>query len=203
MSEHKPIVAFDCDGVLVDLLPGLCRITERLSGIPIQPDQWHDYSQYTQSGITHQAFLTAIVEDSVLENAVLNEGAVEVLAELSQQGFTIAVITSRGFHPDAERITQDYLTRNSLSVDHLMIVEIGQSKNQAIASLHELGEVIAYVDDYLPHLHDIAEQFKAIELFTMHQLWNRHDLRFERVHCLADYAEKITQLHADNELINR
>lgn len=191
MTINNPIIAFDCDGVLGDLVPGLCRICQKISGIAVEPSDWVTYDCHLSLGITSQDFFNAHITEGLLESTLVRDGVAHAVSDARNKGFDIAIITARGFHPNGEAITRAWLKKEGIEFDHLYLVDIHETKIQAIQSLQSIGNVVAYVDDYLPHLHSLANHKEVdVELFLMDQPWNQDDAIFNRVASVAEYVER-------------
>ena len=182
------------DGVLGDLIPGICSLCSNLTGTTILPDEWVKYDQYLDLGITNEIFLQGHITHRVLENIKIYSEVAEHIAHLRNIGYQVAVITSRGFHPDCETITKNTLDEHGIEIDHLIIVGINESKTAALNELQWLGGVMAYVDDYPAHLHDLYKETLGIKLFLMDRPWNKDEILFERVSNITEYLEHLNIL---------
>ena len=194
MTAQK-IIAFDLDGVLVDLIPGLCKMCERLTGLSVSPEEWIAYDYFIRLGISYEEFVHGHVTDNVLETAILYSGVTEIIATLQQRGFKIAIITARGSHPEGEAITRATLHTAGITVDHLLLVAMDETKVMAMKALQQHGVVVGYIDDYPEHLHALQAATPEIELFLMDRPWNKQDTTFSRLSSVEHFAQLINNLN--------
>lgn len=185
--SNRPILAFDCDGILSNLVPGMSMMCQEVSGKKCDPSEWIDYGHYTNLGMTDKQYLDGLVSYKVLETATAHYGAAEAITRAIAEGCAIALITARGFHPNAEDVTRAWLEQNGIHVDYLILVGPNETKIKALLSL---PNVIAYVDDYLSHLESLTAAEMSIPLFLMDQPWNREDKKFSRVHSVHEFVDK-------------
>lgn len=186
MINKKPIIAFDLDGTMGDLLIGLSKMCSIITGTTVKPEEWINYDHFITIGVTADQFISGIVDHFVLENATPYYGLSEAISFARQQGYDIAVITARGFHPDGENITYAWFEKHGVDIDHIIVV--GQHETK-ITALQSLGNVVAYIDDYLPHLHAIDEANLDIELYLMDQPWNSEDTKFSRLFSVREFVD--------------
>jgi len=193
--QKKPIIAFDCDNVLCDLIPGLSDACSRFTGISLEPDEWIHYDHFINVGMTLSDLLRAIIDHKILERAPPYAGVVDAILLAREQGFAVALITARGYHPHGDPITLSWLKEFGMEFDHVILVDINETKAEALKSL---DNVVAYIDDYLPHLHDLEIANAGVPLFLMDQPWNREDSKFQRVFSVHEYVECAFELHNDS-----
>lgn len=204
-NTSGPWVGFDVDEVLANLRDGLARQMTTRFGKDLDWRQWHDYSFFLPH-MSQQEFYGMIMEDRLLEQCQPEPGAVGFLNSLKQAGFNIALITSRGFHPNAHSLTKDWLETHEFDVDFLHVVPHGQGKSDVVLGL---PNVLAYVDDYLGHLDDIDVRIKAMKsskssfgsmiaadplLCVMDRPWNQHDVNgHRRVRSVSEFHDIVLE----------
>jgi len=193
--KKQRIIAFDLDGVLGNLVPAICDLCSKLTGVIIAEHEWTTYNYHLSLGVDHKEFIEGHVTHNVLENIIIYDDVVKSINLLRACGFTIAVITARGFHPNGEAITRETFNKEGIEVDHLLLVDLHETKVDAMRVLQELGEVFTYIDDYLPHLHSIEIAEMNIKLFLMDKPWNQDDESFTRLSSIRQYADAILKIY--------
>lgn len=168
-------VVFDLDEVIFNLHDGTRQAMIRRFGAFPDWTQWPVYAIHRQL-MTDEQFLSMIVEECLLEQAPLEPGAAAAVAEVQRMGFRTAAVTSRGYHPFAERVTREALERHSIHMDELRIVALkdGGHGNKAEA-IRGLGDVVAFIDDLPQNLWEVRDAgFKGI-LCLNHRPWNARE----------------------------
>lgn len=126
----------------------------------------------------------------MLQSCQPEKEAAETVTRLKEAGYNIAIITARGYHPEAYAVTQEWLRQHGIPVDRLEIVGAGKSKSAVIESIPNLT---AYIDDHLAHLEGLrslaALPDREFDLFVMDRPWNVKDNGFNRLYRLAQYAD--------------
>lgn len=188
--SKKPILAIDCDGCCSNLIPGIVKMCSIVSSATVSEEDWIHYDYFKTIGMTIDQFLDGHIEFNILQNATIYEGVAVAISYARENGYEVAIVTSRGFHPDGENITREWFKKHNCDVDHMVLVGIHETKVNALKSL---GNVAAYIDDYLPHLEDIAASDLDINLFLMDQPWNCEDTQFNRIFSVSDYIDCVIQ----------
>jgi 5'(3')-deoxyribonucleotidase len=199
IDQRTPYAGFDLDGVIADVHHGMAESMQRATGVNLHWSQWHAYDFFKFYGMEVDQFLELLVRDRVLETAPPAGGAVGAMQAIREAGLKIAIVTARGFHPSADAVTRDWLTRHNIPFDDLIVVHNGASKADA---LNSLGRVVSYVDDHIGNLEDLHDNGIAAPLYLMSQPWNASDERFERVRDLPEYSLRVIGHHA-RSMINR
>lgn len=183
------IVAFDLDDVILNLREGFHAALARRFG-PTYPhwSAWRDLWHFKPFGCDLHQFLSVIVEERLLEQAPIEPGAWSAIMQIRAMGFETAVVTARGYHPYGVQVTVEWLHRNAVDMDHVVIVPFGESKADAIRSL---GRVVAYVDDHSPHLQGLRAAGVGGQLALMDRPWNQLTAAYPRVHDLHGFARLV------------
>lgn len=195
----KNIIAFDLDGCITNLIPALTKMCASISGIAMRESEWITYGHFANVGLTPQAFIDGIVSHSVFEGAEIHSGAAEAINAAQSKGYEIAIITQRGFHPKGVEVTTTWLDKQGMRIDHLILVNEDETKVMALKSLQLLGNVVAYVDDYLPHLEAIETNGSTVELFVMDSPWNQDNTTFSRLFSVDEYVGRAIELTNESQ----
>lgn len=185
---QRAVVGFDLDSVVADNNDLMAAVVSKEIGRTVDWRDWNGWSYYRNYGISDQRFLEICIEGRVLEDAPLAPGALEAMLALKDAGLDVACVTARAYHPRGEQVTGDWIDRLELPVDRLVVLDPSLSKRDALLAM---PEVVAYLDDYLSHLYDIAGSGHPARLFVMDQPWNVGCRDFTRIFNLPDYAKQV------------
>jgi uncharacterized HAD superfamily protein len=200
--NEKPVLALDVDGVFCDVISGICKVCTHLTGISVSPSEWLQYDHHINLGLSWRELAAALIEHQVLENAIPRPGIADAIRLAREQGLAIALVTARGFHPEAEAITSAWFESQQVHLDHMLVVGTYETKVHALSSL---GNVVAYIDDCLSHLEEMESANLNIPLYLMDQPWNRGESRYPRFFSVPDFVEHVlakaqsTDINATND----
>lgn len=190
MLIRRDGAGFDCDGVLADLIPGMAKMCEAVSGRPCKAEDWVSYNYFEHLGMSHEQYLNGLIDHKVLESALPHENVATDIARISDSGMFVALITARDYHPSAEEVTREWFRVHGLPLDHLSIVGATQSKRETILSIPGL---VGYIDDYGPHLVSLSEGGFEGKLFLRDQPWNQDVHEFTRLYSIGEYAQHVLE----------
>jgi uncharacterized HAD superfamily protein len=166
----KPF-AIDIDDVLADLSTAMYP-SLKLRYPSVRPvEHWSIFNLSKLFSIPYEGFLQAIVEDKLLENAQPLPGACRAMEQIHQSGHPIVLITSRGFHFDALRVTQEWLARHRIPYDDLIIVPHGMTKAQAAIGKYPKG-FLYMIDDSFENLDAMKNAGLVRYPILINQPWN-------------------------------
>lgn len=189
MHDEKWI-GFDLDDVLANLREPM---GEGLGKIPGASADWRSWSTYDffSAYMSSTEFLQMIIDDKMLELCQPEPDAATSIERLRREGFKIAIVTARGYHPQAREITETWLSHHNMEVDRLEIVMPGESKS---GKLKAIAGLVAYIDDHVDHLHKMTADTSAsdsIELYLMSRPWNIKNQTYCRLDNVAQYADSL------------
>lgn len=188
----KPF-AIDIDDVLADLSPGLyASLKKRYPEITPVSD-WSTYSFIDRFGISHDDFLQHIIDDNLLSGISPIAGAADAMKDLKRAGAKLVMITSRGYHPDAFSVTEQWLRKHDVPCDDLIIVPAGQTKDQASKHLYPKGFHLM-MDDHAKNLIDMKRAGLIDNQALINMPWNQSFTQYrhgkERFNTAKDAAIK-------------
>ena len=161
----------------------------RRIGRPFHWREWKNYDFYS-GFMSREEFAQMIVDDGMLERCQPEPGAARIMRQLKEEGLQIAILTARGFHPNAREVTLRHLELHGMPVDHLEIVE--HQKGKAVPAL-ALPNLISYVDDHVGHLDAIGKAFEQagrdLHMSLMTRPWNEHASWHHRITSLDDFVD--------------
>lgn len=180
-------IGFDLDDVLANMRTPMCKSYSKATGQNVKIEDWTDYNFFLEK-MSPATFLQMIIDDRILHTCQPEPDAAACIERLQSKGYKVAVVTARGYHPDAHGVTQNWLESHGMNVDSLKIVQPGQSKAMALG---ELPGLVAYVDDHLAHLESTQAAHPHVDLYLMARPWNQHDQKFKRLFTVSEYAEQV------------
>lgn len=191
-----PIVAYDMDEVLCNIrehsLNSLCAH----SGQYLHWSQWADYAMYESFGLSWEQYSSILIEERILERALPEEGAREVVAMTRELGCRNVVITSRGFHPRGAEVTTEWLDGHRYPVDEVVVVSSGHEKAAVFTRLASQAPVLAFVDDHSATL-DAVRACNVLERLVLRdRRWNRNEMRYQRIHDIREYGDIVRRVVA-------
>lgn len=185
----KPVIAFDCDDVIVATGSLLVGYYNALHGTNVQPEEFYskDYEHVWQAGpeVAVRDLFAYLLTDDYADLPPM-DGAVEVLRELTKN-FTLYIVTGR---PDAteaatKKWVEKYLPGVFEDVIFTNFFKLSDSKGALRTKADVCKELGAQylVDDHLHHIQNVSEQGITGLLFG--------DLPWEQPAVLPPLAAKI------------
>lgn len=201
---NKPF-AIDIDDVLGHMSAVLHPALNTHTNQQLKISDWHRFDIYKLYGISLDSFLGCIIENELLSKMPPCEGAKEALDALKMAGADVVLITSRGYYPNADQVTADWLDRLGMAYDDLIVVPEGTSKGEIAKSRYPRGFSVM-VDDHAANLDSMKEHGLVGQTILVDRPWNKHrdDYRFgiNRFNSLSCYvnalkAESVPQRKSD------
>lgn len=186
MGNTTPFVAFDLDDVLANLRDPMMTMLRQRTGKNIHWNQWQSYELGPLYGTSSEKIMEWVLEDQVLENATLEPHARQAVEAARENGFRVAVVTARAWHPRGEGLTRDWLEQHGLNVDELHLVPLFGDK---AVILNDLGVVEHFIDDHLAHLYPASELPGVRQVLLVDRPWNRSDASLHRLRCLGEFKD--------------
>lgn len=168
MGNSMPTVVLDLDDVVANLRDSLYQILSAASGRAYHWQQWQHYDlarHYPELADRLEALLVA---ERALERCLPEAGAAAATLALQQAGWQVAIVTARGWHPQAYAVTEAWLQQHAIVYQQLRVVPLGGDKRSVLA---ELGEVRLAVDDHPTHIERYRQS--GINTLLMDRPWNR------------------------------
>lgn len=167
----KKTIIFDLDDTLGGLGESLCKSLNTFTGKGLSCEEWYKFDIISIYGMRIDDFNNVIINDKLLENMKPFAESKKLLTDLKQQGYTIKVITSRGYHPNARKITEDWLNKYEIPFDELIITEHSKKKCDYVT---EEENVVLFLDDRVENCEDFIASGKATNVFLYSMPWNRY-----------------------------
>lgn len=162
-------VILDLDDVLGNLREALYRTLIRHSTHDRHWNDWHHYDLSLHFPDVADRLDDLLMAEATLENCEPEPGAAAATRRLRDEGFGLAVITARGWHPNALNLTRAWLESHEFAFDSLAVVPLGGDKLSCIAALESIRLA---VDDHPRHI----DRYRGagIPAVMISRPWNRH-----------------------------
>lgn len=165
--------AIDVDDVLGALSTVLAPELNRISGKTLEVSQWHTFNCERLYGIKPDALLNCIIEKNLLSVMAPVPGAPEAMQRLRDCGKKLVLVTARGYHPQAQSVTEQWLYQHRIPFDDLIIVPEGMSKGQCTQAMYPKGFSLM-VDDHPVNLDSMNQMNMVDRTILIDQPWNQH-----------------------------
>lgn len=192
----KPWLVFDVDDVLYDFVKSLYTISKIKGTLRNKDEHYSEWKTYNHLDFinfdTQEDFRSYMVENGVLETSYTIDGAREFM-NWAKENFSLGFITARGFHFDAEKVTQNFL-RNNLDIEPDKIIISGLYGDKKITHLNKFQDapVVFFMDDNTHHVKDF--QNNGVLSLVYKQKWNDGvDTDLQRVDSFNDVKSLIQQ----------
>lgn len=179
-------IILDLDDTLGDLKVRLQNIYRKKTGrTDIHYRDWKSFNGVNY-GYSFDDLTEFFIEDNSLTLMRPHAGVVETTARLKTLGYDIHIVTARGWHPDAQAVTEAWLTAANITFDKVHIVPFGQCKEELTRSIPNIH---FFVDDRMDHcasMHSSGRVEKQTLVYG--QPWNEDqfeampsDEKFQRI----------------------
>lgn len=188
MSE-KPVLC-DLDDVVFCLREPLEVALCAATGKNISHQNWYDFNCITDVyDIGIDEFYRILKDYRCIENALPEPGARAALKRLAATGRQIIMVTSRGWHDEGVRVTQEALNHHDIPHDQLIVVPKGRKKSDMYRELSPFFDCL--IDDHVANLDDARESGIVDATYMITRPWN---VKYTHHHRASDLAEVVDGL---------
>lgn len=188
----RDLIGLDIDGVLWNTNYAIEEFLATEFGIT--PD-WGSIEQFKiermdfMTGKSRKALLEGIQSGEIFKRALPYNYAEHAVNKLRNEGFMIALITSR--NKNLEALTAELLTKHNIYCDMLCLVDGSAEKHKMIKSLN----VKAFVEDRFDILESIIDNHKPLDLglYVVDHPYNRQ-FNNEHVVRVDDVAQAVDKI---------
>lgn len=193
MTTKKKWAVFDMDDVLTDFATSSYETMVALGYPDIPVSAWPNYNINDIYGLpSHLEFIQIMIEQQILQKSKVKEHALDTLLAFKEKGFHIGILTARGWHPEAQKITNEYVIKNELPVDKIVIAgHHTQGKLFYASQFLEDGEIFCYVDDSPKHIRDFSDAGIYAKLLRTSWISDQEAHGLEQVHSILDYKNTV------------
>jgi 5'(3')-deoxyribonucleotidase len=170
-------IIIDLDDTLGDLKVRLQNIYRKKTGrTDIHYRDWKDFNSVTY-GYTFDDLTEFFIEDNSLALMRPHAGVVETTARLKSLGYDIHIVTARSWHPDAQNVTEAWLTAANITFDQVHIVPFNMCKEEVTRSIPNIH---FFVDDRIEHCKAMQSSGRVEkQVLVFGQPWN--ETQFEEM----------------------
>lgn len=176
---------FDLDDVLANLRDPIQAALTKRFGKDIHHREWDRYDLSDIYEVPLNEIVDAFIEHEILDHARPEPGAAEALCCARECGHQVAILTARGWHPDGDALTREWLAAHGLLPDLLHIVPLHQKKEEVLGRYSGIAWMI---DDNPAHVLGAARSGAVQSVVLMERPWNKDLAHPLRVLDLFEYA---------------
>ncbi len=187
---YEDYIVFDLDETVVNLRDGVQKQYHKATGKDIHWSEWVHVELKRVYGVDFMDIKDHMIHGEVLENATLENFAVEIIKFFQGHGYKIGALTARAWHPDAVNVTIDYFKDKGVVFDKLHVIQPDQKK---IDYLQHFGNVQLIVEDNPYHALDFYKNgYKTV---LIDRPWNRDLKDLTRINSLEQLQELFFEGH--------
>ena len=181
-------IVLDLDDVLANLRESLYQVMFRATGIDNHWRNWRHYDLTRHFATDYDAVHDILREQCALERCQPEPDAVATTQALHALGYSVTIVTARGWHAQAHELTQTWLDQHRFHYDDLAVVPLGGNK---MLALQDQSGVVLAVDDHPSNI----KRYEAAGIPTLmvDRPWNIHHAG-ERIFSLNRVVERAQQL---------
>lgn len=193
MSDFKKWAVFDMDDVLTDFAQSSYETMVRLGYPDIPVSEWKNYEINNIYGLkSHQEFIDMMINEDILSNSKIKEGVIETLQSFKDAGFHTGILTARGWHPYAKKLTDNFVEEHHLPIDKVVIAgHHTQGKLFYASEFFQEGEIVCYVDDSPKHIKDFKNAGLYSHLMRTSWIQDEEVVGLSQVHSIREYKDKV------------
>jgi 5'(3')-deoxyribonucleotidase len=163
-------IVLDLDDTLCDFKEPMYAELQKRTGIDLHWENWDTYFLSHRFQMSPEDFCNIIIEAGVLDRLEPYSKTLETLTTAKDAGYNVSIVTARSYHPEALKITQDWLAKYKLPYDELHISQHGISKTEYVKHYEDIK---LFVDDRTENCEDFLKlkSCEKVRLFDMP--WNK------------------------------
>lgn len=189
-------IVVDLDDTLMDFVVHACHALNKHTSIKRDPQTLWTYDLGALYSLPHTTVHEVMLERKVLESATWSDSQAEWNRHVwrwSADGHQVVYCTARGWHPEAEAITNQHIMAAGEVPVSLVICDYNQSKVEALAKANIVPHI--FVDDQYAHVVEMSKRGAATLLVS--KPWNHLNVWGGRVLDQLDIVTSINQLLND------
>jgi 5'(3')-deoxyribonucleotidase len=189
---YNNVCFIDLDDTLGDLKSPMMHALNHATGKTIHWSLWKSFDVPKIYGLTDKEFLDILIDKNILETLEIHGDSYEFLKDLQDLDKHVVLITARGWHPDAQKITENWVINHGLEIDELIVVEQDQSKTDFIKRFGEIGYSL---DDRIKHCREYMRTGLVGSVILCNAPWNNDMTKENPFIGGHDYHKRIYDLH--------
>ena len=183
----RKIAVIDIDDTLADLRSPMCNSLNMVCESKYHWEQWTgDNTVENLYDISTDQLLSAIEDDSLLENLIPHPEVSEFMHMLHKLDYYVTFLTARAWHPRGKEITSRWLTSHNIEYDRLIVCPLEANKAEIVKT--NFVNVDFTVDDSVRHCYAYAKEQSIKNVYMYDMPWNRNitDSRIQRITSLTE-----------------
>lgn len=186
------VCLIDIDDTLGDLKNPMMYALNKHTGKNFHWSDWKEFDIPKIYDITCEQFFEYCQRENVLSNIKPHDEAHAFLKNLRKLNTYIVLITARGWHPNGEAITCDWINEHELDIDELIIIPEHGNKADVIK---KFNNIMFSVDDRIRNCRDYMNSELVDKVFIYTAPWNSHMNNWNHVGGGFDYHYRIRNLN--------
>lgn len=210
MKNRLKLSLFDMDDTLCNMREPLARCLNEATGKDIH---WTDFNKFdmflSHYGLESDQAFKHMMDYGVIEQCKIEPHAKEVLQAFVDHGHQIDVVTSRGWHPRARQLTEDFIQTHNLPITNLRVLPQRMSKAEYLNANFNYNDrpISFFVDDNIDHVSAVANKCFVRFPTLVHRPWNNEERKLGRTKGLDPTSymfdvEDLVQLHTLLRLVD-
>ncbi len=191
----KKLFIFDIDDVIYDLKTMMYEALKAHTGKDIHPNTWKTLNMNEVFDLDYKEVVDVFLKHNVLTSGQLNFGIYPLLDYLKKNNIETKAVTARGWHPDADNVTQAFFEQHDIKMGGVKVIKYTEKKSDYIAQLTDYN-IVGYVDDSDRHIMEtkLACHGNVKNYFIQDQPWNRHvaiDTGMTRINDISEIKQHL------------
>ena len=188
----RNVCLIDLDDVLGDFANPMIRALNAATGKNISRSDCTSFDVKPVFDISDKEFLDILINGGIIENTEIHESSYKFLSDLHVLNYYTVLITARGWHPNANALTEQWVADHALDIDELIVVDMHQSKADVVK---KFSSITFSIDDRIKHCREYTQAGIIEHVLLYDAPWNTNLTSWNTDWDGHDYDERILDLH--------
>lgn len=188
----RNVCLIDLDDVLGDFANPMIRALNDATGKNLSRNDCKSFDVTPAYGISHDEFLDILINGKIIEKTEIHESSHKFLKDLHTLNYHTVLITARGWHPNGNALTEQWVADHKLDIDELIVVDMHQSKADTV---RKFKNITFSIDDRIKHCREYTQSGIIDHVLLYDAPWNRNLIPWNSDWGGCDYSERIFNLH--------
>ena len=179
---------FDLDDTLLDFKNPMMEAIHEETGKNIHWSKWTSYNLLETYDISMETLFEILTKHECLLTALPFPLSKHILDKVRKLGYTICLVTARGWSPESRELTEEWLKHYDFPYDELIVTQVGDNK---VDSLKHIEYFDFAIDDNHENCEHFATSGKFKDTFMMSAPWNMKECLktsgIKRIYSLNDF----------------
>lgn len=200
MKNLKRLAVFDVDDTFYHLKETIQNALKLVTGKDIHHSTWNSFMLNEVYKVELETVFEAFHKGDILNTGMVDHSIKDILKHFKEEGFDTLALTSRGWHTDAVKITNNMLDENGIVFDHVQVVPHNHSKGSVLKEQWEKDyKIDFFIDDYHKNIHGVYENVSGSPLIVVrNQPWNSKEIFDNNIFKRIDNLNEIYKLYEDH-----